>query len=132
MDDDFNTAAALGHLFDLSRALNRYVDSLTRKATPEEKELLAQGACRLRECASVLGLLQQSSEDFFAERNRLALAALGINEEEVEGLIAERAEARKEKNWARADEIRDTLAAMSINLKDTPEGTRWRVKTLGA
>ena len=132
MDDDFNTAAALGRLFDLSRALNRYLDSLERKATSEEKELLAQGVYSLRECASVLGLLQRAPADFFRERNRLALAALGINEEEIEALIAERTAAREEKNWTRADEIRDRLAAMSISLKDTPEGTRWRVKTPSA
>ena len=59
----------------------------------------------------------------------MSLAILGIGEKEVEGLIAERAEARKEKNWARADEIRDKLAEMSIILEDKPEGTRWRVKT---
>jgi cysteinyl-tRNA synthetase len=132
MDDDFNAAAALGYLFDLSRALNRFLDRLKRKPTLEEKELLAQGVYRLRECASVLGLLQQSPEDFLKERNRLALAALGMSELEVERLIAGRAEARKEKNWARADEIRDALAAKSIILEDTPEGTRWRVKTHSA
>ncbi len=129
MNDDFNTAAALGHLFDLSRTLNRFLDSLTRKPSPEEKELLAQGVYRLRECASVLGLLQQSPEDFFQERNRRALAALNITEEKVERLIAERAEARKEKKWARADEIREALAARSIILEDAPDGTRWRVKS---
>ncbi len=132
MDDDFNTAAALGHLFDLSRALNRFQDSLRRKLTFEEKELLAQGVQRLRDCAAVLGLLQQSPEDFFRAHKRLSLVVLGINEEEVEGLIAERAQARKEKNWARADEIRDALTAMSIIVEDTPEGTRWKVKTPSA
>ena len=59
----------------------------------------------------------------------MTLAILGIGQEKVEGLIAERARARKEKNWARADEIRDKLAEMSIILEDKPEGTRWRVKT---
>ena len=54
---------------------------------------------------------------------------IGIEEEEVERLIEERAQARKEKNWARADEIRDKLAEMSILVEDKPEGTRWRVKT---
>jgi cysteinyl-tRNA synthetase len=132
MDDDFNTAAALGHLFELNRALNRFQDSLTGKLKPEEKELLAQGVHRLRQSASVLGLLQQSPEDFFQEHNRLALAALKISEEEVESLIEERARARQEKNWARADEIRDTLAQMSILVEDRPDGTRWRVKTQNA
>ena len=86
----------------------------------------------MRQSASVLGLLQQSPEDFFQEHNRLALAALKISEEEVESLIEERALARQEKNWARADEIRDTLAQMSIHVEDRPDGTRWRVKTQSA
>jgi cysteinyl-tRNA synthetase len=128
MDDDFNTAAALGHVFDLSRALNRFQDGLGAKPKPEEKELLAEGVHRLRECAAVLGLLQQSPEAFFREHRRLSLAALGVSEEEVETMIADRVEARREKNWARADEIRDQLSAMSISVEDKPDGTRWRVK----
>ena len=57
------------------------------------------------------------------------MALLGIDEKEVERLIAERTQARKEKNWARADEIRDELAEMSIVVEDKAEGTRWKVKT---
>ena len=129
MDDDFNTAAALGQLFDLCRALNRFQDSRPRKPTPEEKKLLAQGVHRLLECANVLGLLQRSPAEFFREQRRMSLSILGIGQEEVEGLIAARAQARKEKDWVRADEIRDKLAEMSIILEDKPEGTRWRVKT---
>jgi cysteinyl-tRNA synthetase len=129
MDDDFNTAAALGQLFDLCRALNRFQDKLSGKAVPQEKKLLAQGVHRLRECANVLGLLQQSPEEFFREQRRMSLAILGIDQGEVEGLIAERTQARKEKDWARADEIRDKLAEMSIILEDKAEGTRWKVKT---
>ena len=129
MDDDFNTAAALGQLFDLCRALNRFQDSRSPKPAPEEKELLAHGVHRLRECANVLGLLLQSPEEFFREYKRRSLATLGIDREMIEGLIAERAQARKEKNWARADEIRDKLADMSIIVEDKAEGTRWKVKT---
>jgi cysteinyl-tRNA synthetase len=129
MDDDFNTAAALGQLFDLSRALNRFQDSRSRKPTREEKKLLAQGMHRLRECANVLGLLQRSPEEFFQDQRQMLLAKLGIDQEEVEGLITERVQARKVKDWARADEIRDKLAEMSIIVEDKPEGTRWRVKT---
>jgi cysteinyl-tRNA synthetase len=54
---------------------------------------------------------------------------LGTAQEEIEGLIAERAQARQEKNWHRADEIRDKLAEMSVILEDKAEGTRWRIKT---
>jgi cysteinyl-tRNA synthetase len=129
MDNDFNTAAALGHLFDLSRALNRFQDSLTRSPSLAEQHLLVQGVRRLRECGGVLGLLQQSPEEFSREHKQRSLAALGITEEEVKELIAERGQARKAKNWTRADEIRDKLAEMSIILEDKPDGTRWKVKT---
>jgi cysteinyl-tRNA synthetase len=128
MDDDFNTAAALGHLFDLSRALNRFHDGIGRKAKPDELQLLALGVLRLRDCAGVLGLLQQPGEQFFLQQRRFAVASLGLNEAEIEQLVAERTQARKEKNWARADEIRETLTGMSIILEDRPDGTRWKVK----
>ncbi|UCG12511.1 MAG: cysteine--tRNA ligase, partial [Deltaproteobacteria bacterium] len=128
MDDDFNTAAALGHLFDLSRALNRFLDSLGKQSLADEEELLGRGVENLRECGTVLGLLQQSPADFFREQKRLSLMALNVNEEEVERLVEERTQARREKNWARADEIRDRLARMSIIVEDSPGGTHWRVK----
>ena len=128
MDDDFNTAAAIGHLFDLSRAMNRFLDNLPRRINSNEKDLVVQGAAHLRECVTVLGLLQQSPGDFMQEQTRLRLAALDIDPRKVERLVEDRAEARKEKDWARADEIRDTLAEMSIILEDRPDGTRWRVK----
>ena len=129
MNDDFNTAAALGHLFDLSRSLNRFQQSLTRKPTTEEKQILGHGVLRLRQCAAVLGLLERSPEEFFQEHRRISLATLVIEEKEVERLIEQRAQARQEKNWALADEIRDKLVSMSILVEDKPEGTRWRVKT---
>jgi cysteinyl-tRNA synthetase len=128
MDDDFNTAAALGHLFDMNRALNRFQDNLPQELHPEEIDLLRRGAEHLREYGGVLGLLEQSPRDFFEEQTRVRLAALDIDVEEVERLIAERSEARKEKDWARADEIRDALAAMSIVVEDRPDGSRWKVK----
>jgi cysteinyl-tRNA synthetase len=68
----------------------------------------------LQELDAILGILPE-------ERNELL-------DEEIEQLIVERTEARKSKNWARADEIRDLLTAKGIHLEDTPQGLRWRRK----
>jgi cysteinyl-tRNA synthetase len=127
MDEDFNTAAAIGHLFDLSRVINRVHDLCGGRPDATTGSALVQGGRRLKEQAGILGLLQASPSDFFQEQRQLRLAVLGIDEEEVERLIRERARARKEKNWPRADEIRNTLMRMSIVVEDGPMGTKWRV-----
>lgn len=106
MDDDFNTADAIAAVFDLVRDINTNV---IEKA-PSKK--LCEGATALfDELTGVLGLVYNRKKESL--------------DEEVEALIAERAEARKNKNWARADEIRDTLKEMKIVLEDTPQGVKW-------
>ncbi|TMV44113.1 cysteine--tRNA ligase [Paenibacillus mesophilus] len=109
MDDDFNTADALTAVFDLIAESNGYTASADVTAATLELLLAA-----LQELDAVLGILPE-------ERNELL-------DEEIEQLIVERTEARKSKNWARADEIRDLLTAKGIHLEDTPQGLRWRRK----
>lgn len=106
MNDDFNTPVALSVLFQLSHELN--------------KTNSPQLAATLKHLASLLGLLQAAPESFLQ-------AGLAANEkEEIEKLIQERLEARTTKNWARADEIRKSLAQQGIELEDGPAGTTWR------
>ncbi len=105
MDDDMNTADALAAVYELVRDINTAIAAGANKATLE----LASKA--FDELTDVLGLVynrQKSSLD-----------------EEVEELIAQRAAARKEKNWAKADEIRDKIKAMGIVLEDTSQGVKW-------
>ncbi|HLQ95721.1 MAG TPA: cysteine--tRNA ligase [Pseudogracilibacillus sp.] len=106
MDDDFNTANAITVLFDLAKEANMYL---------EENQT----------GTAVLDAYQQAIESF--------LQVLGITldqeellEDKIEALIEERNEARKSKNYARADEIRDLLKEKNIVLEDTPQGVRWR------
>jgi cysteinyl-tRNA synthetase len=105
MDDDFNTPEALAALFDLSRALRG--DGMTPHA-------LARGAEELRTLAGALGL----------QGPRRA----GLDEPQVSRLIQERAEARRQRDFSRADEIRAEIEGLGAILEDKPTGTVWRWK----
>ena len=105
MDDDLNTADAISVIFELVRAINIAVEKAPTKA-------LAQ-ACldMLHEFTDVLGLLYNKKEESL--------------DETVEAMIQARQAARKAKNFAEADRIRDELKAMGITLMDTPQGVKW-------
>lgn len=104
MDDDLNTADAISALFELARDINSNVSARTQPS----KELCEFALSLYKELADVLGLLYTEKE--------------GI-EDEIQKLIDQRTEARKNKNWAEADRIRDELKARGITIKDTPQGT---------
>ena len=106
MEDDFNTADALSAVFEMVKLANV---SVTEESA---KELVSRMDETLRKLLDVLGILP--------ERKKEALDA------EVEALIAERQAARKARNFARADEIRNQLTEMGIILKDTREGVKWQ------
>jgi len=122
MCDDFNTADAVGTLFELARAVNRSIDSLGWTSALEE------ALEELRVFGSVMGILELDPNDYL-KREKLSKTPLEITEEEIQHLIEERTAARKEKNWKRADEIREYLNSKGILLEDSKEGTIWRVKT---
>jgi cysteinyl-tRNA synthetase len=128
MDNDFNTARGIGHLFDLQRTLQRFMDGAGRKQLKGAAAVLAErGATLLCGHAAVLGLLGRDPDVFFMEERGSRLRAIGMTEGEVEGLIEKRRAARQEKNFAESDRIRDVLAKRGVQLEDSPEGTRWRV-----
>jgi cysteinyl-tRNA synthetase len=128
MDDDFNTALAIGHLFDGVRTMNRLMGEkkFTKKADlVAQVRDLQQTVTRL---GRVLGLLISEPAAWLEKRKLAALAKLDITAEEIEQCIAERKQVRQEKDFARADAIRDELDAKGIELLDTPQGTNWNVK----
>jgi len=118
MDDDFNTPRALALVFDEARALNRLLDE-------KKSEGVAGRAAALRSICDTLGLLQPGYLD--RKKQRWLRKGL-VTVREIENLIAERAAARKEKNWAKADRIRKQLHDKGIVIEDTPGGTLWKVK----
>ncbi len=106
MDDDFNTADAISAVFELVRFAN------THTKEGSSKEFLQNLYGRIQLLCDILGIILEEKEE--------------ILDEEIEGLIAERQAARKEKNFARADEIRSLLLAQGIILEDTREGVKWK------
>lgn len=123
MCDNFNTADALGNLFDLIRSVNRSIDSngWTKSLENSLKEI--------NEFSEVLGVLAQTPYEYFKNKISSNLELMEIKAEEIEELIEERNKARKEKNWSRADEIRNELESKGIVLEDKPDGTIWKVKS---
>jgi len=121
MDDDFNTALALGHLFDLVRSIN--------KALPAAPlDLLARVKREVSNLAGVLGVCDSVPAAFLQRIKERKTSEMEIPVAEIEGLIAERAEARKAKNFKRSDEIRDLLLERNVVLLDSAQGTTWKVK----
>ena len=114
MDDDFNTPEALSAMFDLARELNR------AKASGSEE--VGQLASELTALGSILGLLQQVPTTFLKGGQTQSAA---MDETAIKAKIAERAEAKANKDFATADGIRDALAEQGIILKDSREGTTW-------
>ena len=104
MDDDLNTADAIGVLFDYARAVNTFVSE------PRSKEALDKAAVLFDDITRVLGILQHEKDDEFPAE---ALA-----------LLEERAVVRKAKDWARADAIRDELKAMGFAVEDSKDGAK--------
>ena len=117
MDDDFNTPEALAVMFELVSEINR------AKAAGESEEA-AHLAGILKRLGGVLGLLQDDPEAFFKGVGGADTG--GLSDAQIEALIQRRLDARKEKNWAEADRIRDELQNNGIVLEDGAGGTTWR------
>jgi len=126
MDDDFNTAEALGEIFKTSRAFS---GALARGERPGEKTLDAFLSI-VRETGGVLGILNSTPESWGERRARRDEKEKSLVDSSwIESRIADREEARTGKDWAAADAIRDELLAKGVTLEDTPGGTVWRLKS---
>jgi cysteinyl-tRNA synthetase len=128
MDDDFNTAQALGYFFDLQRHLNGLLELSKKERTGEILAMLKEGLEYFTRLGSILGLFQEDPENYLNEQKKAGLKKLNLAEKEILRLIDERTLARKEKNWKKGDEIRNDLLSKGIVLEDTPTGTIWKIK----
>ncbi|PKG49344.1 cysteine--tRNA ligase [Halomonas sp. MES3-P3E] len=114
MDDDFNTPEALAVMFELAREVNR--------AKQEQPDEAARLGGELKQLGAILGLLQQAPQIFLKGTQQQGMP---LSESEIEAKIAQRIEAKANKDFAQADAIRDELSALGIILKDSREGTSW-------
>jgi len=128
MNDDFNTALAIGHLFEAVRGMNRLITENRFDDCSLSLAVLRDARDKLLRLGGVLGLFGSDPSEWLARSQAEGLEATGLTPEEIEKLIAERRQARQERNFARADAIRDELAAKGIELLDSKDGTTWKVK----
>jgi len=127
MNDDFNTAAAIGHLFEGVRALNRLAAVGRFDVCPLSLQVLQEGVEKLQQLGGVLGLFASEPTAWLEGQKSSGLENKGLSADEIEGLIAERKQARLERDFARADQIRDKLAAKGVVLLDSKDGTTWKL-----
>ncbi len=114
MNDDFNTAEAIAVLFDLTRDLNR--------AKAENNSDVAALGSLLKYLANLLGFLELNPAEFL----KSSVTEEGLSNVDIDLKVEQRQQAKKDKDWALADKIRDELTSAGIILEDNAEGTRWR------
>ena len=131
MDDDFNTALALGHLNEFLRKLNSIRDQLkTKKCNDADglKKKLGEGKKAILRIGKVLGLFLDKPSGFLENFKEKRITELGLNKNQIEEMINARTEARKNKEWQKADEIREGLNKKGVVLEDKAEKTIWKIK----
>lgn len=128
LDDDFNTAQALGCVFEVARVINQITTAEKKMSLPVKKILLASAAETFKHFSGVLGVFQVHPDEFFQTDRATEIAKRGLDSRSIEALIQERQRARDDKDWQRADEIRKELASQNITLKDAAGQTTWLIE----
>ncbi|MFH1025341.1 MAG: cysteine--tRNA ligase [Nitrospirota bacterium] len=124
MDDDFNTALAIGHIFELVRELNRFLDS--KPSSFKDRQLVLAAQERLVEAGEILHLFGRTPLEWYA--SLMKVKSIGLSETEIHQKIKERQDARLRKDWQLADTIRRELEEKGIILEDKKDGTDWKVR----
>jgi cysteinyl-tRNA synthetase len=124
MNDDFNTASALGFIFELIREVNRFLDS--KPSGQKAKDLVKQANDLLAEIGSVLNIFNKTPDEWY--RSLMKVKNIDLSEDDLLKKIDQREEARKNKDWSTADDIRNELADLNIVLEDKKDGTAWKIK----
>jgi len=125
LDDDFNTALALGHTFEFIRDANKFLDS--RPSGQKAKELLQKTRELFSEARDVLNIFGRTPQEWYL--SLMATKKIGFSEKDIIEKIRERQDARQNKDWARADMIRKELEEKGIILEDKKDGTDWKIKS---
>lgn len=125
LDDDLNTAQALGHIFSQVRIANRLLEDKALRAAEGSREILEDLLRRAADWTARLGMFGQDPQTFLiAQRDRRARRAQ-LDIPAVEALLQRRLDARAARDFAASDQLRDELAALGVAVRDTPEGQVW-------
>ena len=124
MDDDFNAALAIGHIFELIRTLNKYMDG--KPSGPRAVALVKRAEALLKEAGSILNIFNRMPEEW--NRALMRFKCPNVTEAFILSKIQERQKARENKDWAAADAIRKELDEKGVVLEDKKKGTAWKVK----
>ena len=130
MDEDFNTSAAVANLHNIFKYANAIMNEAKKSTRQVTANTLAKMVKDIRKVYSVLGLLEQNPEKFIIELKEKYLKKLQISPKDIEIFIEERANAKKNKDYNKADFIRTELDSKGIILNDTVKGTEWDIKAL--
>ena len=130
MDDDFNTSTVFANLHTLIKFVNNAMKTANKGNRVQVANTLAKVLNDLKETYSVLGLFTEEPKDFLQDMKNRYIERLGIDVNHIEEQVAKRAEAKQNKDYATADEIRANLDAEGIILNDTKDGTTWDFKAL--
>ena len=128
MDDDFNTAQALGYVFDLVRIMNNFMVDEKNIIASDKAIILAEARNIFDHFGAVLGVFNSDAYQFFVSDKEIELRKRGLKIDEIENLIRQRESARKDKDWEKADAIRKKLAELHIVVKDSTNSTSWMIE----
>ena len=128
LDDDFNTAQALGYVFEAARLTNNITTAEKKMPVAAKKILMDHAQDIFAHFGDVLGVFQSDPDVFFREDRSLEVAKRGLDVDRIDALIARRKKAREDKDWSLADDIRKELASLHILLKDAEGGTTWSIE----
>ena len=130
MDEDFNTTASIANLYNIFKYANNIMKTSKDKTKEDIANILRKILKNVHEVYSVLGLFDQNPDEYITKLKNKYLKELDIDEENIKQEIEKRAKAKQNKDFEKADKIRNALETKGIILKDSKEGTSWDFKSL--
>ncbi len=127
MDDDCNTAAAIGHIYSLVRLAGRVLEDKALRQQEVGRDILLAITKETQAWNTVLGLFGQDPNLFLEELKTIQIARKKLDTALIQQLLDERAQARSAKDFAKADALRAQLADLFVEVRDTPQGQQWDV-----
>ena len=127
MDDDLNTAAALGHIFGIVRLIFKVLEDKSLRLSADTPDLLREFVKNRSDWLEVFGVFGLAPAAYLAELKLTQVKRKGLRLEDIEKLLAERKQARQDKDFAASDAIREQLNALGVEVRDTAAGQEWDV-----